>query len=89
MTDTATTEKPQSEFVIETFTCGPNVRLNGIAAWLERVAAEGFELVTAYAVPHPTGNIILHHFVVQKRAEPEPSNGAAKINEPPKGKGRR
>jgi hypothetical protein len=81
--------KSEDVFIIETFSCGPNVKLNGIAAWLSRVAAEGFELVTAYAVPHPTGNMILHHFVVQKRAEPAPSNEAAKINEPPKGKGRR
>lgn len=72
MSETETKPEPQPEFIIEKFTCGPEVRLNGAATWLASMAAEGYELVTAYGVPHPTGNMVMHYYVMRKRVEPQP-----------------
>ncbi|WP_315705024.1 MULTISPECIES: hypothetical protein [unclassified Bradyrhizobium] len=60
-------EAQTTNYLIERFTMGPDVSLDGIALWLGQVAANGFELVTAYGVQHPTTSAIIHHFVVQRR----------------------
>ncbi|WP_315768267.1 hypothetical protein [Bradyrhizobium sp. SZCCHNR2012] len=62
-------EARTTNYLIERFSIGPDVSLDGIAVWLAQVAANGFELVTAYGVQHPTTSAIIHHFVVQKRAD--------------------
>ena len=62
-------ETQLTNYIVERFTIGSDVPLDGIAQWLMQVAANGFELVTAYGVPHPTTSAIIHHFVVQKRVD--------------------
>jgi hypothetical protein len=66
MTDDPETN-PERTCVIETFAAGPNAKLNGAAIWMEGMMRDGFELAAAYACPHPTGNMILHHFVMRRR----------------------